>query len=459
MSAALQSPRHVSTPVKTFHEKENQPPIAAPPSTPLSLQSQARLLLQLDTEDMYSKVKRRSVLQPIVNRSKATPPERAQQSPLSELPVLPAVGDSRPRGSDGRDEKSEAESCSGREVLVTPTRRRARARKKKAASPEEVRRRPRTKRRYTKPRRKDRSASSSEEEVSEEAEECRPRWSERDRHREEGRARGRSSDTRRVSASTTAGRGRPRAAAAKEERPREAKARGRRRRSPSPPSQRNRPTAAADANDPIFTFSNAALPYLPVTLQPSSSSSSSSRPLPPSLPSSSSSPRPFTAAFHGALTSSSLSLRCYLLCSASSLIRRLRFILYRDGLSQKELSRCVGLSPATLSPLLNGAWPGLKLVYVSKLRAWAATQDVQAVMRVLQRMSAWGVDEAELMARCALSEAQLRRWLTFDTDLEERSAIDRSVEAFMRRSAPGTAASFTCTRPSIPAHTVPVSVL
>ena len=168
-----------------------------------------------------------------------------------------------------------------------------------------------------------------------------------------------------------------------------------------------------------------SLPYLTPVLASSLSELSSS------LSSSS-----FSADFQRRLlsSSSSVSLRCYILCTPASLISRIRFILHRDRSSQKELSRCIGLSPATLSPLLNGHWLSLKLTYFTKMRVWAAQQDVRALIRTVERMRLWGVDEKELMARCGLTELQLSQWLLFDLTMEERSRIDHAIERFMRQS-------------------------
>ena len=192
-----------------------------------------------------------------------------------------------------------------------------------------------------------------------------------------------------------------------------------------------------------FVLPIPSLPYLPPVLGSSLSALSSTF-----------ASSPFSADFHRRLlsSSSSLSLRRYILCTPASLISRVRFILHRDRSSQKALAKCIGLSPATLSPLLNGLWLTLKLTYFTKMRVWAAQQDVRALMHTIERMRLWGIDERELMSRCGLTEQQLSRWLLFDTSMEERSRIDHAVEGFIRQSATADQPPF-----SVPAYPCVIS--
>lgn len=117
----------------------------------------------------------------------------------------------------------------------------------------------------------------------------------------------------------------------------------------------------------------------------------------------------------------------YLLTTDAEIFDRVRKIMKRDGVRQRNLARSMGISPSTLSPILKGTYQHTKPVHVRALRNWCYEQDVKLWHKAAFYAGEQNIREDQLASHCNMDPYHFSLWLTFSLPIKFREPFDVAV--------------------------------
>jgi DNA-binding Xre family transcriptional regulator len=109
------------------------------------------------------------------------------------------------------------------------------------------------------------------------------------------------------------------------------------------------------------------------------------------------------------------------------LIERVKAVLIRDNLKQKDLASYVGISGSTLSPLLKHKYMHTKIQHLQTLIEWLLTRDREFVSMINSRLRLLGMDAKTIAAKLNLTLDQWTNWLALKDIHADRSAVDAEI--------------------------------
>jgi len=120
----------------------------------------------------------------------------------------------------------------------------------------------------------------------------------------------------------------------------------------------------------------------------------------------------------------------------SDVILRVKDILHRDQLRQKQLAKQLGFSGSTLSPMLKHKYRHTKSSHIQALRVWAYERDVQFVNGILTQAQFLGLTQESFAAGLGVPVSEVMSWSNFTMSPQKRGDFETSiVSLFSKLSA------------------------
>jgi transcriptional regulator with XRE-family HTH domain len=113
--------------------------------------------------------------------------------------------------------------------------------------------------------------------------------------------------------------------------------------------------------------------------------------------------------------------------SVPVLIERVKAVLLRDNLKQKDLAQYVGISGSTLSPLLKHKYMHTKVQHMQTLIEWLLSRDKDFVSMVNSRIRLLAIESSFIISKLNLSLEQWQSWLKLEDIRVDRSIVDKDI--------------------------------